>query len=89
MSILAWLFLGLVAGFVANKLVLGAGQGIVRDVLLGIVGALVGGAAFAYTGHRGITGLDLWSLFVSILGAALLLILYHAFASPQTTTPKK
>ncbi len=89
MSILGWLFLGLVAGFVANKLVIGTGQGVVRDIALGIVGALVGGATFAYTGHRGITGFDVWSLFVSILGAVLLLVLYHAFAPPRAATPKK
>jgi uncharacterized membrane protein YeaQ/YmgE (transglycosylase-associated protein family) len=78
MSIFAWLLLGLAAGFIASKLVSGSGKGLVVDMILGVVGAFVGGMAFNFFGQSGVTGLNLWSLFVSVAGAALVLIVYRA-----------
>jgi uncharacterized membrane protein YeaQ/YmgE (transglycosylase-associated protein family) len=78
MSLLAWIVLGLIAGFVASKLVSGSGEGALLDIILGIVGAVAGGWLFNRFGMAGVTGLNLYSLLVAIVGAALLLIIYHA-----------
>ncbi len=78
MSILAWILLGLVSGFLASKIVNGTGEGLVLDMLLGVVGAFVGGAAFHLIGQRGVTGFNIWSVFVSVIGSVLVLVAYHA-----------
>jgi len=80
MSIIAWIVLGLIAGFIASKLVSGSGQGLLMDIVLGIVGAVVGGYLFTALGATGVTGFNLYSMFVAIVGAAVLLWLYHAIA---------
>jgi uncharacterized membrane protein YeaQ/YmgE (transglycosylase-associated protein family) len=80
MSIIAWIVLGLIAGFIASKIVSGSGQGMLMDIVLGIVGAVVGGYLFTALGATGITGFNLYSMFVAIVGAAVLLWLYHAIA---------
>lgn len=77
MSVLAWIVLGLVAGFLASRLVAGSGRGLVADLVLGVIGAFVGGAAFTYFGSTGVTGLNLWSLFVSVVGAVVVLAVYR------------
>jgi uncharacterized membrane protein YeaQ/YmgE (transglycosylase-associated protein family) len=78
MSILAWMALGLIAGFVASKLVNKTGEGVLMDIALGIVGALAGGWLFNQFGQPGVTGLDLWSLIVAVVGAVVVLVAYHA-----------
>ena len=78
MSILAWMVLGLIAGFVASKLVNKTGEGLVMDIGLGIVGALAGGWIFRQFGQTGVTGLDIRSLVVAVIGAVVLLVVYHA-----------
>jgi uncharacterized membrane protein YeaQ/YmgE (transglycosylase-associated protein family) len=80
MSIIAWIVLGLIAGFIASKLVSGSGQGLLMDIVLGIVGAVVGGYLFTALGATVITGFNIYSMFVAIVGAAVLLWLYHAIA---------
>jgi uncharacterized membrane protein YeaQ/YmgE (transglycosylase-associated protein family) len=80
MSVIAWIVLGLIAGFIASKLVSGSGQGLLMDIVLGIVGAVVGGYLFTALGATGITGFNIYSMFVAIVGAAVLLWLYHAIA---------
>ncbi len=77
MSILAWIVLGLIAGFIGSKLVNHTGEGILLDILLGIVGAIVGGFLFNLAGAPGVTGLNLWSLLVAVIGAVVFLVLYH------------
>jgi uncharacterized membrane protein YeaQ/YmgE (transglycosylase-associated protein family) len=78
MSILAWIVLGLIAGFIGSKLVNKSGEGLLRDILLGIVGAVVGGFIFRALGASGVTGLNLYSLLVAVIGAVVFLVLYHA-----------
>src|SRR3984893_8170240 len=78
MSFLAWIVLGLIAGFIGSKLVNKTGEGLIRDVLLGIVGAIVGGFLFNLFGAPGVTGLNLYSLFVAVVGAVIFLVVYHA-----------
>lgn len=84
MSLLAWILLGLAAGFSASKIVNGSGQGILMDIALGIVGAVVGGWIFNAFGMTGVGGFNIYSLLVAFVGAALLLGLYHAFFSRAT-----
>jgi uncharacterized membrane protein YeaQ/YmgE (transglycosylase-associated protein family) len=78
MSIIAWLVLGLIAGFIASKLVNKSGEGVVLDIVLGIVGAFVGGWLFQTFGHAGVTGLNLYSMLVAVVGAVIVLVIYHA-----------
>ena len=78
MSILAWIVLGLVAGFIGSKIVNKSGEGLIRDVALGVVGAVVGGWLFTTFGASGVTGLNLYSLLVAVIGAIVVLVLYHA-----------
>jgi uncharacterized membrane protein YeaQ/YmgE (transglycosylase-associated protein family) len=78
MSFLAWIILGLIAGFVGSKLVNRRGEGLVLDLLLGIVGAIVGGWLFNRFGVAGVTGLNLYSLLVAVVGAVVVLVVYHA-----------
>jgi uncharacterized membrane protein YeaQ/YmgE (transglycosylase-associated protein family) len=78
MSFLAWIALGLVAGFVGSKIVNRRGDGILLDILLGVVGAFVGGWLFHIFGAPGVSGLNLYSLFVAAIGSMVFLVLYHA-----------
>ena len=78
MSFLAWIGLGLVAGFIGSKLVNRRGEGIVLDILLGVVGAFCGGWLFHIFGGHGVSGLNLYSLLVAVIGSVVLLVLYHA-----------
>jgi uncharacterized membrane protein YeaQ/YmgE (transglycosylase-associated protein family) len=78
MSILAWIVLGLLAGFIVSKIVNKRGEGFVLDIVLGIVGAVVGGFIFNAFGAGGVSGLNRHSLFVAVVGSILLLVTYHA-----------
>ena len=78
MSILAWIVLGLIAGFIGSKIVNKTGEGLVMDIVLGVIGAVVGGFLFNQFGSAGVTGLNLWSLLVAVIGAVVVLIIYHA-----------
>ena len=79
MSIIAWLVVGLISGFLASKVVNKTGSGLVMDIVLGIVGALVGGFIFNSIGGAGITGFNVYSMFVAVIGAIVVLLIYHAF----------
>ena len=85
MSLLAWIVLGLIAGFVGSKIVNNTGQGLIVDILLGIVGAVVGGFLFNQFGQPGVSGLNLYSLLVAIVGAVIVLWLYHALVTRRRT----
>ena len=78
MSIISWIILGLIAGFIGSKIVDSQGQGIWLNIALGIVGALVGGFLFSLFGSTGVTGLNMWSIVVAIVGAVVVLLLYNA-----------
>ncbi|QEE41614.1 MULTISPECIES: GlsB/YeaQ/YmgE family stress response membrane protein [unclassified Methylobacterium] len=78
MSLLAWIVLGLIAGFIGSKIVNNTGQGLVVDILLGVVGAVVGGFLFNRFGQPGVSGVNLYSLLVAVVGAVVVLWLYHA-----------
>ena len=78
MSAIGWIILGLIAGFIASKVVNKTGEGLILDIVLGIVGAVVGGYIFSALGEPGVTGLNLWSMFVAVIGAIVVLAAYHA-----------
>ena len=80
MSIIAWILLGLVSGFIASKIVNKTGDGTILDILLGIVGAVVGGFLFSLVGATGVNGFNLWSMFVAVIGAMVVLVVKHALA---------
>jgi uncharacterized membrane protein YeaQ/YmgE (transglycosylase-associated protein family) len=78
MSIVTWIILGLISGFIASMIVNKAGEGVLMDIVLGIVGALVGGWIFTAIGHSGVTGFNIYSILVSVIGAVIVLAVYHA-----------
>ena len=78
MSFIAWIILGLLAGFIGSKLVNKRGEGLILDICLGVVGAIVGGWLFRTFGASGVTGLNLYSLLVAVVGAVVVLLVYHA-----------
>jgi uncharacterized membrane protein YeaQ/YmgE (transglycosylase-associated protein family) len=80
MTFLAWIVLGLIAGFIGSKLVNKSGEGALLDIALGIVGAFVGGWLFNTFGMVGVTGLNVYSMVVAVVGAVVVLVLYHAIA---------
>ena len=85
MSIIAWIVLGLIAGFIASKIYVGTGQGILMDIVLGIVGAVVGGYLFDMLGSTGITGFNIWSMLVAIIGGIVYGVVYALanFVNPK------
>jgi uncharacterized membrane protein YeaQ/YmgE (transglycosylase-associated protein family) len=78
MSVVGWIILGLIAGFIASKIVSGKGQGFFLNILLGVIGALVGGWLFRSFGETGLTGFSLYSMFIAIIGAVIVLLAFHA-----------
>ncbi len=83
MGILSWIILGAIAGWIGSMLVNKTGEGLFRDIVLGIIGGVVGGWIFAALGSTGVTGFNLWSLFVAVVGAVIVLVLYHALVRPS------
>jgi uncharacterized membrane protein YeaQ/YmgE (transglycosylase-associated protein family) len=84
MSIIAWLVLGLIAGFIASKVVNKTGEGMIMDIVLGVVGAFVGGFLFTQFGAAGVTGFNIYSMFVAVIGAIVVLVVYHAVAGRRS-----
>jgi uncharacterized membrane protein YeaQ/YmgE (transglycosylase-associated protein family) len=78
MSFIAWIVLGLFAGFIASKIVNKSGEGMILDIILGIVGAVIGGYLFQTFGMAGVTGVNLYSILVAVVGAIVFLVIYHA-----------
>ncbi len=85
MSVIAWIVLGLIAGFIASKIVNRAGEGVLLDIILGIIGAVVGGWLFHQFGATGVTGLNLYSMLVAVIGAVVVLVIYHALFGGRRT----
>jgi uncharacterized membrane protein YeaQ/YmgE (transglycosylase-associated protein family) len=78
MSILGWIVLGIIAGYIASHIVDNGGKGPLLDMVLGIVGALVGGSIFNALGAPPAPGFNLYSLFVAVIGSVVVLVIYHA-----------
>ena len=86
MSIIGWIVLGLIAGFIASKIVNKTGEGLILDIVLGIIGAVVGGWLFAQFGAAGVTGFNLYSMFVAVIGAVVVLVVYHLVTGRRAVT---
>jgi len=84
MSIISWIILGVIAGFLGSKIVNKSGQGLILDIVLGIVGAIVGGLIFSAFGATGVTGLNIYSLIVAVIGAVVVLWAYHQFTGNRS-----
>ena len=82
MSFLSWIVLGLIAGFIASKIVNKQGEGFFLDIILGIVGAVAGGWIFSAFGAHGVSGVNLYSIMVAVIGAVVVLTVYHALRRP-------
>ena len=80
MGIISWIILGLIAGFIGSKIVDRQGQGFWLNMALGIVGALVGGVLFSMFGASGVTGLNIYSMIVAIVGSIVVLLIYNVIA---------
>jgi uncharacterized membrane protein YeaQ/YmgE (transglycosylase-associated protein family) len=78
MGVISWIILGLIAGWIASKLVNKTGSGMMMDIALGVVGAIVGGIIAGFFGMAGVTGVNIWSIIVSVIGAVVVLWIYHA-----------
>ena len=77
-SLLSWLVVGLVAGWIGSMIVNRRGEGLIMDILLGVVGAFIGGYLFHLFGHSGVSGINLYSIFVAAIGSMVVLVIYHA-----------
>ena len=84
MSIIAWIILGLIAGFIGSKIVNKSGEGLILDIVLGVVGAIVGGFIFRLFGASGVNGINIYSLIVAVIGAIVVLFVYHAVVGRRT-----
>lgn len=84
MGIISWIVIGLIAGFIGSKIVNKSGEGLIRDIILGIVGAFVGGWIFSVMGAAGVSGVNLYSIFVAVVGAIIVLVAYHAIVGQRT-----
>jgi len=84
MGIISWIILGVIAGFIGSKIVNKTGQGLLMDIVLGIVGAIVGGVICSQIFGVGVTGLNISSLIVSVVGAIVVLWAYHQFSGRRT-----
>ena len=81
MGIFSWIILGLIAGSIGSKIVNRQGQGFWLDIALGIVGALVGGFLFDAFGASGVTGLNIYSMLVAVVGSVVVLVLYNVITT--------
>jgi uncharacterized membrane protein YeaQ/YmgE (transglycosylase-associated protein family) len=84
MSIIAWLVVGLLAGWIGSMIVNRSGEGVVMDIVLGVVGAVVGGFLFQALGHSGVSGINLYSIGVAVIGSIVVLLIYHAVVRRRT-----
>ena len=86
MSILGWIIFGVIAGFIASKIVNKQGQGFIVDLVLGVIGAVVGGWLFERFGYQGVGGFNIYSMIVAVIGAIIVLFIYHAVTGRRTST---
>jgi uncharacterized membrane protein YeaQ/YmgE (transglycosylase-associated protein family) len=85
MSIIAWLIVGLLAGYLAKLVVPSEGpSGLLGDLVIGVVGAFIGGWLFSEFGHAGLTGFNVYSILVAFVGAVILLYILRAIRGHRT-----
>jgi uncharacterized membrane protein YeaQ/YmgE (transglycosylase-associated protein family) len=84
MGILLWVLFGLIAGAIARWIVPAGPGGIIADIIVGVLGAVIGGFIYSLFGHAGVTGFNLWSFGCAIIGAIILLSIIRAFSGRRT-----
>ena len=84
MSIVGWIIFGAISGWLASLIVNKQGEGCILNIALGLVGALVGGFLFSAIGGGSVTGLNVYSMFVAIMGAVIVLVVWHAVTGNRT-----
>ena len=89
MGLISWIILGLIAGFIGSKIVNKTGEGLLLDIVLGVVGAVIGGYLFNLFGAQGVTGLNLRSLLVAVLGAIVVLMIYRLIVGGRRLAPPR
>jgi uncharacterized membrane protein YeaQ/YmgE (transglycosylase-associated protein family) len=89
MGLISWIVLGLIAGFIGSKVGNKTGEGLLLDIVLGVVGAVIGGYLFNLFGAQGVTGLNLWSLLVAVIGAIVVLMIYRLIAGGGRLAPPR
>ncbi len=85
MGLIAWIVLGVVAGFIASKIVNKQGEGFIVDLILGVIGSVVGGFLFSMVGIQTTPGFNVYSLVVAVIGAIVVLWIYHAIVGRRST----
>ena len=86
MSIIGWIIFGVIAGFIASKIVNKQGEGIIVDLVLGVIGAVVGGWLFEKFGYEGVSGFNIYSMIVAVIGAVIVLFIYHMITGRSRAT---
>ena len=89
MGLISWIIPGLIAGFIGSKIVNKTGEGLILDIVLGVVGAVIGGYLFNLFGAQGVTGLNLWSLLVAVIGAIVVLMVYRLIVGGGRLAPPR
>lgn len=79
MNIILWLVLGGIAGWLASLIVRGTGLGLIGDIVVGIIGGFIGGFIVSLFGGEGVTGFNIWSVIVAVIGAVVLLLIVRLF----------
>src|SRR5438477_10082906 len=85
MSILAWIVLGLIAGFISSLIVNRHGEGFLLDIVIGIIGAVIGGFVMSAVGGEGVSGFNLYSILVAIGGESVLLVILRSLRGTSRT----
>jgi uncharacterized membrane protein YeaQ/YmgE (transglycosylase-associated protein family) len=88
-SIIGWIVLGLIAGFIASKIVNKQGEGLVLDIVIGVAGAILGGYFFSFFGGQGVNGVNIYGMFVAVVGAIVVLLIYHSLTGRRTISSFK
>ena len=82
MGIIAWLVLGALSGWIAS-MIMNSSMGVMGSILTGIIGAFIGGIVFNFFGHQKVTGLNLHSVLVSVVGACILIWILGAITKSK------
>ncbi len=85
MSFIGWIILGLISGFIGSKIVNKSGEGFFLDIVIGVIGAFVGGFLFEKFGGHGVTGLNFYSMGVAVVGSIVVLVIYRLIVGQNSS----
>ncbi len=84
-SIIAWIVVGAIGGWLASLVVRGTGLGLIGDIIVGIIGGIIGGIIVSALGGSGVSGINIWSIIVAFIGAVVLLLIVRLFNGGRRT----